>query len=163
MQTNCLIDIINKSIQIEPYSESKRLIVDFILVGEEYKKYDCSELDFGYQLMENNDYILQQESWPGEGVRYALLQPGIITSGDIKLKIDTDYTLLCWLSLRGFRETALYKFNSGKPFRPYDSMVWNEETEEWDMPKPYPEDEENYYVWNEERLDWEIFDPEKDV
>ena len=162
MKTLCLINLEDNTIKIDQGHEAKRLIIDFAIDGKKEKKYSCTDLDFGYQLQINNDQIIE-ESWPIPGIRFAELQPDIVTSADIKLKVDTDYKLLCWFTKDGIRETAMAIFNSGRPFKAYDSMVWNEETEEWDMFKPYPEDDENYYVWNEEKLEWEIFDPEKAV
>jgi hypothetical protein len=162
MKTTCLINLENKNITIEGGHEAKRLIIDFVVVGDEDKKYDFKQVSFGYQLQKNNDEIVE-ESWPIPGIKFGKLSPGAITSADIKLEVDTDYKLLVWYTRDIYRHSDFKMFNSGRPYKAYDSMVWNEEIEEWDMLKPYPEDATEPMFWNEEKLDWEIFDPEKDV
>jgi hypothetical protein len=156
MKTACLIDLANNNITIEGGHEAKRLIIDFVVAGEEGQSYDFKDVNFGYQIQKNNDEIVE-ESWPIPGIKFGKLSPGIITSADIKLEVDTDYKLLVWYTRDIYRHSDTKLFNSGRPFKAYDSMVWNEETEEWEMLKPYPEDNENYYIWNEESLEWEIF------
>ena len=155
MKTQCLIDLANNNITIEGGNEAKRLIIDFIAVGEEGQKYDFKDVSFGYQLQKGEEIV--EESWPIPGIRFGKIAPGIITSADIKLDIDTDYKLLVWYERQIYRHTDVKLFNSGRPFKAYDSMVWNAETEEWDMLKPYPDDIENFYEWNEEKLEWKSF------
>jgi hypothetical protein len=162
MKTACLIDLANNNITIEGGHEAKRLIIDFVVVGEENKKYDFKDVSFGYQIQKNNDEIVE-ESWPIPGIRFGEMSSGIITSADIKLEVDTDYKLLVWYTRDIYRHHDIKIFNSGRPFKMYDSMVWNEDSEEWEMLKPYPEDAIDFMVWNEEKLDWEIFDPETHV
>ena len=162
MKTACLIDLANKNITIEGGHEAKRLIIDFIVVGEEDKKYDFKEVSFGYQLQKNGGEIVE-ETWPIPGIKFGKLAPGIITSADIKLEVDTDYKLLVWYTRDIYRHSDMKMFNSGRPFKAYDSMVWNEKTEEWDILKPYPEDAKEPMFWNEEKLEWEVFDPETHV
>jgi hypothetical protein len=43
------------------------------------------------------------------------------------------------------------------PPKPFDSWILDEETCQWQPPKPYPTDEKAYF-WNEETLDWELSD-----
>jgi len=43
------------------------------------------------------------------------------------------------------------------PPKPFDSWILNEETCQWNAPKPYPTDGFTYF-WNEETLDWELSD-----
>lgn len=156
MKTACLIDLENKNITIEGGHEAKRLIVDFMVVGEEDQKYDFKGVSFGYQIQKDGGEIIE-ETWPIHGIRFGKLSPGIITSADIPLEIDTDYKLLVWYTRGTYRHHDIKMFNSGRPYRAYDSMVWNEETEEWDMLKPYPEDAKEPMFWNEENLEWEVF------
>lgn len=40
------------------------------------------------------------------------------------------------------------------PPKPFASWILNEETCQWDAPKPYPGDEETFYIWNETKKDW---------
>jgi len=154
MKTTCLIDIENKNITIEGGHEAKRLIIDFVVAGEEGKKYDFKDVSFGYQLQKNNDEIVE-ESWPIPGLRFNKFSPGLITSADIKLDIDTDYKLLVWYTRQIYRHSDIKMFNSGKPHKDFESMVWNEEIEEWEMLKPYPENASEPMFWNEENLNWE--------
>jgi hypothetical protein len=161
MKIQCLIDQTNNNITIQGSHEAKRLIIDFVVVGEEGKRYDFKNLSFGYQLQKNNDHTIE-ESWPIQGIRFGKLSPGVITSADIKLEIDTDYRLLVWYTNGSERQSDVKIFNSGRPYKAYDSMVWNEKTEDWDMLKPYPENVYSLYTWNEEKLEWEIFELEKD-
>jgi len=156
MKTACLIDLANKNITIEGEHEAKRLIIDFIVVGEEGEKYDFKQVNFGYQLQKNNDEIVE-ESWPIPGIKFGKLAPGIITSADIKLEVDTDYKLLVWYTRDIYRHSDIKIFNSGRPYKAYDSMIWNEEAEEWDMLKPYPEGSTEPMIWNEDKLEWEVF------
>jgi hypothetical protein len=162
MKTACLIDLANKNITIEGGNEAKRLIIDFVVVGEEDQKYNFKDVSFGYQLQINNEEIVE-ESWPIPGIKFGKLAPGIITSADIQLQVDTDYKLLVWYTRDIYRHSDTRIFNSGKPYKAYDSMVWNAETEEWDMLKPYPKDAKEPMRWDEENLEWEIFDPETHV
>jgi len=161
MRTACFIDIENKSITLEGSHEAKRLIIDFVVAGEEGKKYNFKNVSFGYQIKENNDEI-REESWPIEGVKFGSMSPGLITSADIKLEIDTDYKLLVWYTRDIYRHSATKIFNSGRPWKEYDSMVWNAETEEWDMLKPYPEDSTEPMIWNEDKLEWEVLNFEEE-
>jgi hypothetical protein len=162
MKTACLIDLANKNITIEGGNEAKRLIIDFVVVGEEDQKYNFKDVNFGYQLQINNGEIVE-ESWPIPGIKFGKLAPGIITSADIELEIETDYKLLVWYTRDIYRHSDTKIFNSGRPYKAYDSMVWNEEIEEWDMLKPYPEDSTGPMFWNEEKLDWVEIDPETHV
>ena len=155
MKTACLIDLENKNITLEGGYEAKRLIIDFIAVGEDDQKYDFKNVSFGYQIQKNGGEIVE-ESWPVPGIKFGKLPPGGITSADIKLEIDTHYKLLVWLTQGTHRQTDIRIFNSGKPFKAYESMIWNEEEEDWEMLKPYPEDATEPMVWNEEILEWEI-------
>lgn len=43
------------------------------------------------------------------------------------------------------------------PPKPFDSWILDEETCQWNAPKPYPTDGFTYF-WNEETLDWELSD-----
>lgn len=156
MKTACLIDLENKNIKIDLGYEAKRLIIDFVVAGEDGSQKDFKDVRFGYQLQKDNEEIVE-DSWPIPGIKFGKLSPGVITSADVKLNIDTDYRLLVWYERDTYRHTDLAIFNSGRPYKMYDSMVWNKETEEWDMLKPNPEDGENHYVWNEEKLEWEVW------
>jgi len=162
VQTECLIDVANNGFDVAWGYESKRLIIHFILTGEEQKQFNLKNLSFGYRLEKEGREVIEN-SWPMKPLKFGVFTPGTITSADIDLTIDTDYSLVVWCQYGEYEASQVKKFNTGKPFRAYDSMVWNEETEEWDMLKPYPEDATEPMFWNEEKLDWEIFDPEKDV
>lgn len=52
---------------------------------------------------------------------------------------------------------ASYTYDSQRdafiPPKPFDSWVLNEETCQWQAPKPMPEDD-NIYIWNEETQEW---------
>jgi hypothetical protein len=39
--------------------------------------------------------------------------------------------------------------------KPYNSWVKNEETNEWEAPISYPDDD-NTYIWNESNLSWDL-------
>ena len=41
------------------------------------------------------------------------------------------------------------------PPKPYDSWVLNEESCLWEVPVPYPEDEQDYF-WNEDTQSWDV-------
>ena len=153
MKTACVINLENKTIKIDYAPDAKRLILDFMLEGTKNKKYNFRNVRFGYQLQVRDGDIIEK-TWPIEGISFTRATPGIITSEDIKLTIDTDYKLLVWYEREGYRATDVAIFNSGKPYKEYDSMIWNEETEEWDYAKPYPEDAFYPHVWDEESLEW---------
>jgi hypothetical protein len=154
MKTQCLIDPKNNNITIQLGYEAKRLIIDFAAAGKEDEQVDFGDIHFGYQLQVGDSEILE-ESWPIEGVRFGKLSPGVITSADIPLNIDTNYKLLVWYTKGIYRHSDVVLFNSGKPFKGYESMVWNKDIEEWEMLKPYPEEKGFVYIWNEEDLEWQ--------
>lgn len=153
----CSIDTKNHKIKIEGSQDPKNLVLDFIIEGKDGEKVNLKNVSFGYQL-ESNDKVIFEDSWPVRGIRFAEVGVGSITSVRKDLKIDTDYRLLVWYASEDHRDADAKIFNTGKPFKEYDSMVWNDETEEWEYLKPYPEvssDEPISYFWNEEILDWE--------
>jgi len=153
----CLIDVDNNQISLEGETDAKNLFVGFVIDSKQHEKLNLKNISFGYQL-KNDKGVVLESSWPIFGMRFGIQKPGQITSVSEKININTDYTLLVWYEDGIHRETAVEKFNSGLPFKEYESMVWNEKREDWDMLKPYPEvegDEPIRYFWNEEILDWE--------
>lgn len=46
------------------------------------------------------------------------------------------------------------KLDAFIPPKPFNSFTLNENSCEWEPPKPRPEDGK-YYFWNEEKLDWD--------
>lgn len=67
---------------------------------------------------------------------------------------ETEATNVAWIGARFNGE----KFEARKQF---DSWTWNEETFEYDPPKPKPEGD---YRWNEKLGDWEpIEEPEAEA
>lgn len=54
-----------------------------------------------------------------------------------------------------------YKYDADRdafiPPKLYNSWLFNEETCDWDPPKPYPtHTSEGFHIWNEENLDWDF-------
>jgi hypothetical protein len=153
MKMQCSIDLENNKILLDGSWDAKRVILDFVTIGDPNKKINLKNLKFGYQLQKNGKEITE-ESWPIAGVTFAEASPGIITSADISLSIDQDYKLLVWYTNGLNRHTDVKIFNSGKPFKMYDSMVWDEQIEEWQFPVPYPKNTEKPLVWDEESISW---------
>jgi hypothetical protein len=153
MKTACLIDVEKNEIRLEGGNEAKRLIIDFLIVGKKNQKYSLQDLSFGYVLYKDNKE-LEQNSWPVPGIKFGQMAPGIITSTDIKLQIETDYKLYTWFFRDGKKFSAAREFNSERPPKLLNSMVWNESLEEWEMLKPYPKGK-GFHFWNEEKLEWE--------
>jgi hypothetical protein len=64
----------------------------------------------------------------------------------------------------GFRKNYAgigYSYDTGRnafiPPKPFESWVLNEETCQWDAPKPRPDSiDGEMWLWNETNLDWEI-------
>ena len=153
MKMSCLIDVENRKINIEGSPSSKRLILDFVLVNSHGQKSNFKNIKFGYQLQKSNDEIIE-ESWPVQGLVFGYLDPGTITSADQELEIDTNYKLLVWYTEGDYRNTEVTTFNTGLPEKAFESMVWNEQTKDWDMLKPYPIDAKEAVFWDEDILEW---------
>ena len=54
-----------------------------------------------------------------------------------------------------------YSYDTGRnafiPPKPYESWLLNEETCQWDAPKPCPDSiDGEMWIWNETNLEWEI-------
>ena len=54
-----------------------------------------------------------------------------------------------------------YSYDTGRnafiPPKPYESWLLNEETCQWDAPKPRPDSiDGEMWIWNETNLEWEI-------
>jgi len=154
MHTVCLIDVENDTFSVDLNHESKRMILDFALDGDPGTKINLKDVSFGYKITDDKGNV-KEESWPVEPLKLGVLSPGTITSADIALSIETDYEIYCWYQNKENRQEKTLKFNSDRPYKEYDSMVWNEKTEEWDMLKPYPTDTDEPMVWNEEKLQYE--------
>ena len=151
------LDKKEKTIKLKGDPDANFLLLTFLIIGNKGEKVDLKDMRFGYQLKSGNDVLLEQE-WPPRGIRFAEHDPVAITVVNEKIKLSTDYQLLVWYSEGDYRAADTVFFNSGMPPKEYDSMVWDEETEQWDYLKPYPEvkeDEIVRYFWNEEILDWE--------
>jgi hypothetical protein len=158
----CLIDINKKEISLHGEFDAKRLILHFVAGGEPGEKLSFKNVRFGYQIQKNGQEIVE-ESWPIKGVTFDKLGPGPITTADITLSTDTEYRLLVWYTSGKERYTEIKTFNSGRPFKAYESMIWNKEFEDWQMVVPYPEDATEPQTWNEETLSWGPWvDPEFD-
>lgn len=162
MSASCIVDLNKKTIEFTGYHESKKILINFIFSGKEGKRINSKGVRFGYELYQENKQIAKQ-SWPVPGVAFNKIYSGLITSAEINTKIDTNYELVVWYTHKTYAKSRVIKFNSGKPFKAYDSMVWNKETEEWDMLKPYPEDATGPMFWDEEKLNWVVFDSETHV
>ena len=156
MKTFASIDVEQNTITLDGEQEHNQIILDFVLLGEKDKRYDLRKVSFGYQLM-SGDQMISEKSWPFPRMRFSGHQPGGLTADKVELTIDTDYKLLVWYAKENIRDTDTILFNTGKPPKAFDSMIWNEELEEWEFIKPYPYEKEHRQIWNEEKLDWEDF------
>jgi hypothetical protein len=155
-KTSVHIDVRNQKINIKFGHESKQIILDFFVASKRKKKINFSGVSFGYQIQDGEGKVIE-EFWPMSGVGFGYVNPGIITSSKIKLRATSDYKLLIWCDFNGIRRSKTKMFNTGFPLKAHNSMIWNKETQEWEMLKPYPEDTESLYVWNEEELEWQKF------
>ena len=64
---------------------------------------------------------------------------------------------LFWVDCEDRVVADLYYYNNQTQtiieIQPYASWVWNESTQSWEAPIPYPNDGKNYY-WDESTLSW---------
>jgi hypothetical protein len=157
MKTLIFINPETKSMKVNFGFDAKRLIVDFIADKEDDLGVDFKEVEFGYQIQAEGEDVVE-ESWPMPKTRYGKFKPKfIITSADVQLKTDCNYRVLFWCEIGKHRISETRTFNSGRPVKIYDSMVWNKETEEWDMLKPYPENSKVPMFWSEDKLEWQEY------
>lgn len=158
MKTQCLIDVENKTIELVVAHESNRLVIDFIAVQGKEEKCNFKDVNFGYQIQKNGKEIIEN-SWPAKGTAFSKFAPGLITSEELMITPESEYKLLVWYTKKDYRTTDVKMFNSLRPEKAYESMVWNETEKRWEMLKPMPEDGKDYF-WEEENLSWKIVEEE---
>ena len=158
MKTECLINLDTQEIKVNLGHEHDRLLIDFYLDGADGYKYNLENVSFGYRLEEDNAEA-REESWPAPGIKFGkIVGNSLLTSANLKLTVDQNYRLTLWCTFDDQQKFVARNFYNPIPFKAFDSMIWNEEMQDWEHPKPYPEDNKTLYVWDENKMDWKPFD-----
>jgi len=159
MKTIALVNSIKDTISLSGEQHYHCIILEFV-VEDEGARQDFRKVSFGYSLKQGSS-VISEDAWPYKGMRFGGYNNGAITSVKIELEMETDYELTVWYKKQDVYREKILNFNSGRPPKRFESMIWNEEKKDWDFVKPYPENTEKEYIWNEEKLDWEEFDVEE--
>ena len=98
-------------------------------------------------------------AYPPEGVRYTGIHSNKDTTELVRVKLswrpDDEVTVRVFLDANGTSYEETFDFTAPRPSQPYPSWAWDETNRFWEVPVPYPEDE-NYYEWNENTLSWDL-------
>lgn len=119
---------------------------------------EFKDLKFKYELKQGGN-IKQYGVFPPPGVRYVRTDQPYLVVVRLNLETETEYELYLWAenNKQSFEKTVL--FTTPRPPQPYPSWVWNTDTQSWESPVEYPEDDK-YYEWNEETQSWDIMEYE---
>ena len=154
MKIVCTMNLDKNELDINNlFDEEKEIIVEFHTKSRK-KTVDLEEIKFGYSFFEEKKE-LGSNSWPIPGVKLGITETGPLTGAIYPAKANNNYTLKAWMEYKEKKSTKRFSFKKDRPPPKYESMVWNEDEQEWQMLKPHPSDIHTYYVWNEKNLNWD--------
>jgi len=145
-----LNNLADNQIVISGEAEAERLILDFCF-ADEATPVLLDGVSFGYALKSGKQAV-SDSSYPPAGMSYVSTDIELVTSADIKLVPETDYTLNVWMQ-KSEKISASINFTTGRPESFFASWTWNSDLKIWEPPVPMPTDGD--YIWNEAAQSWD--------
>lgn len=146
-----------KEWSIEPSSEPFVMNYEISVKDSDKKIVEFDHVSFGYDLFQG-ETLIDSESFPPENVVYISSDQDYIVAGNsATISPDKEYNVRVWIKNADYEFEKSFSFVTPKPVKPFESWVWNEESEDWEPPIPYPtNDPDNFYSWSEEENTWVI-------
>jgi hypothetical protein len=109
-------------------------------------------IGFGFELKTEDGGIEAYGVYPPPGVIYVNTDQNYLSTKELRVQDNTDYTLNVWASVDGVMTEDSLTFFVGDISRPFPS--WTKDSEgNWLPPVPYPDDN-GMYQWDESTTSW---------
>lgn len=116
---------------------------------------EFKNLKFKYELRQGN-VVKQSGVFPPPGVKYIRTDQSYIAVEQLNFEMETKYELYLWAENDGKSFETTVAFTTPRPVQPYPSWIWDSES--WNPPVPYPEnDTDNFYTWDEDTQTWIVY------
>lgn len=109
------------------------------------------KLRFGFTLTDGNNEVIDEQSYPPQGIKYTRTNQKYLVTHRLKLSPDTDYSLFLWAENADVLIEHTETFKTPIPEQPFESWTWD--GEKWNPPISYPDDG-LWYEWDEENGNW---------
>jgi len=111
-------------------------------------------LEFGFELIDSNNNIVQYGVYPHDGNYYISTTEDYVKAIRLRHKADENYNLYLWAKNSGNKYETTFSVQTSLPTQPYESWSWDSAQKIWTPPVKYPQDG-GYYNWNETEQIWD--------